>query len=272
MKKRSKFVRVGGFILLSIALQILLFELYGRYKGATLSYNPYESQEVFDPSLIRLNNLDKLENYCDSIYGTTVITDTSHYANIVGSVVRERFFHGYSYYRLGQNFIGWALAPYIKRDLSAIVIPDDILTHPNAACSQQSIIGMMLFKRKGISTRKVGFYDPGSQEGHFCFEAYYNDKWHFFDTDKEPVRDILEKNGRPSIADLVTNRKLMDSVYYLQDSSVRNGYLLKYSYGPINKFPAPKAKLYQLGTKFLSWTLFFWLIVFGWWVWKRFNV
>lgn len=270
--KRKKLIRIAGFIILSISLQILLFEVYGRYGGAKASYNPYENAEVYDPSLIRLNNLDKMVGYCDSMYGNQQITDSAKYANIVGIVVRNRFFHGYSYYRLGQNFIGWALAPYIHKNLSAIVLPDDILKHSNAACSQQSIIGMLLFMRKGFNVRKVGFYDPDSQGGHFCFEVFYGNKWHFFDPDKEPVREILEKHNRPSIAELEANRALLDSVYYREDSSVRNGYLLKFTYGPVNKFPAPKARIYQYATKLLSWTLFFWLIMFGWWVWKKYNV
>ena len=39
-------------------------------------------------------------------------------------------------------------SPLIKEDLNAIVIPNDILKHPMAACSQQSIIGMEVFKKK----------------------------------------------------------------------------------------------------------------------------
>jgi len=218
--------------------------------------------------------MDKLEAFCDSVFKKPILTskDSVDYANLIGYVLRYRFYHSYSYYRLGQNFIGWALAPIVHKNLSAIVIPDDILKHPQAACSQQSIIGMMLFRRKGFDVRKIGFYDPSSQDGHFCFEVNYGGKWHFFDPDKEPSYQILVNLGRPSIAELMSDKKLLDSVYYREDSSVRNGYLLHYTYGPINKFPAGKARVYQYVTMFLSWTLFFWLLLFGWWIWRKFKV
>ena len=218
--------------------------------------------------------MDKLESFCDSVFNKPILTtnDSINYANLIGYVLRYRFYHNYSYYRLGQNFIGWAIAPLVHKNLSAIVIPDDILKHPNAACSQQSIIGMMLFRRKGFNVRKIGFYDPKLKIGHFCFEVYYGAKWHFFDPDKEPTYQVLVNLGRPSIAELTSNKKILDSVYYREDSSVRNGYLLQYTYGPVNKFPASNARIYQYVTMFLSWTLFFWLLLFGWWVWRKFKV
>ncbi len=272
--KHQRLIRIAGFILLSIAFQILLFELYGRYKTPEIEFQFKEGSEWFDPSLMRLNSMDKLESYCDSVFGKPIIStaDSAKYANLVGFVLRYRFYHGYSYYKLGQNFIGWALAPFVHKNMSAIVIPNDILKHPNAACSQQSIIGMELFRKKGFTVRKVGFFDPIVIKGHFCFEVFYGNKWHFFDPDKEPVLRLLVDLNRPSIKELTSNKKLMDSIYYKEDSIARSGYLTKFSYGPVNKFPAPNAIIYQYVTMFLSWTLFFWLILFGWWVWRRVKV
>ena len=88
------------------------------------------------------------------------------------------------------------LAPFIKKDLSAIVIPNDILKQPMAACSQQSIIGMEVFKRKGFKVRKVGFFYDG-YGGHFCFEAFFYNRWHFFDPDLEPKLSIMIANHFP---------------------------------------------------------------------------
>lgn len=270
---KKNLLRLSAFIVLSVAFQILLFELYGRFKGPVkvTAYGP--SNEWFDPSLTRLNSIEKLKTFCDSVYGNASIaeTDSGYYANLVGKVLRLRFYHGYSYYNLGQNFLGWALAPVIHNDLSAIVIPDDILKHANAACSQQSIIGMELLQQKGYAVRKVGFYDPEMQSGHFCFEVFYEGEWHYFDPDKEPELDILERLDRPSIAELTGDFSILDSIYHREDSTVRRGYLLKYTYGGVNVFPAKKARIYQYGTKFLSYTLFFWLLLIGWWLGKRFR-
>jgi len=90
-------------------------------------------------------------------------------------ILRGRFYHGYSYYELGQNSLGYLFAPLIKKDLSAIVIPNDIFKHPMAACSQQSIVGMEVFKTKGIKVRKIGFFADG-YGGHFLFEALFGGK------------------------------------------------------------------------------------------------
>jgi hypothetical protein len=271
--KKETLFKLLAFLVLSVAFQILLFELYGRFRGPINPAAYTAEGEMFDPSLMRLNNMDRLLAYCDSVYGKTEIApqDSGQYANIVGRVLQFRFYHSYSYYRLGQNFIGWAMAPAIHVNLSAIVIPDDILKHPNAACSQQSIIGMELLKRKGYPVRKVGFYDPAAQAGHFCFEAFYEGKWHFFDPNKEPTLDILERLDRPSIAELTSDLNLLDAVYHREDSAVRRGYLLNYTYGPENNFPAKKARIYQIATKFFSYTLFFWLLLAGWWLGKWYS-
>lgn len=264
--KKVTIYRILGFLILSVGIQITLFELWGRYKGVADPVVRLPENELFDPRLMRLNSIKKLEAYCDSVYGSSEIRDSALYAGIVGKTLRYRFYHGFSHYRLGQNFIGWVLAPYIHENLSAIVLPNDILKHPNGGCSQQAIVGMELFRYKGFTVRKVGFFDPIIQGGHFCFEVKYGGKWHFFDPDKEPDLNIMERYGRPSIAELVANRPLLDSLYYQQDSTASKGYLLHYTHGPENTFPAKNARIYQLGTKFLSWTLPFWLLIGLWWL------
>ncbi len=93
------------------------------------------------------------------------------------------------------------------------MIPDDILKYPKAACSQQSIIGMEVFKRKGFKVRKVGFFMDGLG-GHFCYEAFFKDKWHFFDPDLEPKLSIMTKSHFPGIAEIVKNDSLLHSLYY----------------------------------------------------------
>ncbi|MES1198083.1 MAG: hypothetical protein ABUL41_02290, partial [Chitinophagaceae bacterium] len=110
-------------------------------------------KEDFDPSLVRLNSLDKIAAYCDSLY-----TEKSYiqnvkfeetYPEIVSGVIRNRFYHGYSLYGSYNNFLGALLSKVSMSGLKAIVIPNDILKYPYAACSQQSIVFMELLRRKG---------------------------------------------------------------------------------------------------------------------------
>ena len=159
---------------------------------------------------------------------------------------------------LGRTRFAYFLAPLIKGDLNAIVIPNDILKHPMAACSQQSIIGMEVFKRKGIDVRKVGFY-AREYGGHFCFEAFFNGKWHFFDPDMEPKLSLMQENHFPSIAELAQNDSLLHLLYVKEDRSYVEKLFPNYFYGPVNKFPAPNAIIFQYVAKFLSyfsWALF----------------
>jgi len=271
--KKLTFSKIIFFVAISLAIQVLISEIwfYFFYKDKP---NVFESVngEHFDPSLSRLRSIPTFLQYCDSIYGNTRInpSDSEQYAIIISRSLRERFYHGYSHYSFGQNSLACFLAPVLNEKLSAIVIPDDILKHPNAACSQQSIIGMEVFKKKGFKVRKVGFFADG-YGGHFCFEAFYNGKWHFFDPDLEPKLRIMIANHFPSIADLVSEDSLVHQLYYKKDNKLIKKLLITYTYGRVNKFPAPNARVYQYITKYLSYTLWLWIVLIYVFVRKRVN-
>ena len=216
--------------------------------------------ESFDPALLRLTTVSSFVDYCDSMYGATVIAaaDTEKYAGILSQTLRSRFYHGYSHYSLGQNSFAYLLAPVIKSDLDAVVLPNDILKFPMAACSQQSIIGMEAYRRKGISVRKVGFYSAAFG-GHFCFEAFFGDRWHFFDPDLEPQLSLMARQHFPSIEALISNDTLLHQVYANQNQVLASKLLYTYFYGPPDQFPAPNARIFQYLTKYLSY--FLWLVL-----------
>ncbi len=265
------------FIAISAAFQIVLNELwyyfFYREKPNIVNNN---SGEYFDPSLMRLSSISRFVGYCDSVYGNKKIqaSDSEYYSTIISMTLRGRFYHGYSYYGLGQNFLANVFAPFIHEDLSAIVIPNDILKHPNAACSQQSIVGMEVFKTKGFSVRKVTFYDK-KYGGHFCFEVFYGDKWHYFDPDMEPVLLTMIKLHHPAFEELEELNKKDSLLYRLYPKKNKEyvGHVFgSFFYGKINKFPAPNARIYQYITKYLSYTLWFWLILLYFFVRKRLNI
>lgn len=225
--------------------------------------------DQFDSSLSRLNSIETFTAYCDSIYGSSKITDSGRYANIVNTVTRFRFQHGYTWYHFGHNYIAKILAPFIKRDLSAIVIPDDILKYPLAACSQQSIISLKVLMDKGFQVRKVGFFAPNIG-GHFCFEVKYNNGWHFYDPDREPDEKILLANQRPGIQELVANPSLLRSAYPRDDSSFIMSLYKTYKIKNITKLPGSNARLFQQATKFLSYTGWIFLGLLYFYIEKRY--
>jgi hypothetical protein len=227
----------------------------------------YNQHEEFDPSLARLNTMKKLSAYCDSLYNRQINVAGSlsslTYAEVANHVIRKRFYHGFSFYGAKTNFMASAISKISEPGLSAIVIPDDILSYQYGACSQQSIILMELLKQKGIATRKVGF--SGKMTGHFTLEAYYDNDWHYFDPDKEPDEKVLAALNHPSIAYLNAHPEVLLKAYPQQTEAYVKNVFTNYSYGAISAFPAPKAIIFQKVAKFLSYTMWsFFLLAFVW--------
>jgi hypothetical protein len=203
----------------------------------------------------------KLEAYCDSLYTANLTSRT--FPGIVSEVIRKKFYAGYSYYDLSTNPVGKIFAPVLKKGLSAIVVADDIVKYPSAACSQQSIVGMKLFRDKGYDVRKVVMFDTVSRIGHFTFEVYYDNDWHFFDTNQEPDADVLKKYNRPSIAFLKAHPEIIAAAYHNRDAQLFQRLILTSYVGQINRNPAPNAYLYQIITRYMThfgWAVI-WLII-----------
>lgn len=117
--------------------------------------------------------------------------NTLEYFQFIDDIIRKRFYHGYSYYNWDENPIAYLAGKIFWADLSAIVIPDDILKHPMAACSQQSIVMMEALKQRNIPYRMVGF------KHHYALEAFIENEWRFFDANME-----AKYKGQPaSVAD-----------------------------------------------------------------------
>ncbi|MBK6384542.1 MAG: hypothetical protein IPF69_14045 [Chitinophagaceae bacterium] len=115
--------------------------------------------EEFDPALSRLNSTERIINYCDSLYdqqykNSDVDDFQKYYTEILSSVIRKRFYHGYSYYGLRTNYMAFLFSKVFANGYRAIIVPDDILKYPAAACSQQSIIMMEVLRKKILLPEK----------------------------------------------------------------------------------------------------------------------
>lgn len=251
--KRRRLFRLILISTFGFFLIIFMFKVKGffspRSTNAVINFVP--PVEEYNPSLIRLNSMDKVIAYCDSVYLANYPNRT--YPGIVSEVIRNKFYHGYSYYDAGTDPFGVVLEPIVRNGATAVVIPDDIVKYPHAACSQQSIVGMEIFKRKGYDVRTVGMFDTVNQVGHFTYEVYYDNSWHFFDTNQEPDADILKKYNRPSVAFLANHPDIVGTAYRKQSDPLMFERLIKsYKLGPMNNFPAPQAYFFQRVTIFLS--------------------
>lgn len=257
-KLKKKLIDYLLWGLLFFSLICFVFRIIGAFRPTVYHAKKiaeHLDDDQFDISLLRLNTLNKLQAYCDSVYAANYPKRT--YPGVVSEVIRNRFYHGYSYYSVYTNPMAVIFAPIVKKGANAIVIPDDIIQYPMAACSQQSIIGMELFKRKGYSVRKVSMYDTVNNNGHFAYEVFYNNDWHYFDTDQEPDAALLKEFNKPSVAFLAQHPEIVAQAYRKKkDPAMFQRLIESYSTGPVNKFPAPNGYIFQEATK--------WLTYFGW--------
>lgn len=206
--------------------------------------------EVFDPALVdRLRSVDAVLTYTDSLAAAEeVMLNTLDYGILINRIINNRFYHGYSHYSLNENWTAAVAGKIIWHHLSAIVLPDDILKYPMAACSQQSIVMMECLRRKGIPFRTVGF------DHHFAIEAYF-DGWYYFDANMEP--DFTEVK-RESVQTLLDNGKLQELYKNAMSPAEVDYFLANPYYGEINVLPAANATIFHKVMKALSRTL--WLL------------
>lgn len=260
--KRTLLVLQAVFLVLTVsALFLAVCEITGSTGGfARFNYSKpvYDGKEEFDPSLQRLNSVQSLGQYCDSIYNTSVSKSGNFaldYSTVVRKTVRQRFYHGYSTFGFGNNFMALVGEVFYKPGISAVVLPEQILKYPYGACSQQSIVVMELLKRRGLQVRKVGFPQVNGM-GHFCVEVNYNKAWHFIDVDMEPNMDVLASHNFPDAAYLAAHEDVVKQAYagHEQERAVAL-FGTRIFYGDINAFPAKTGKLYQLACWVLSYTI-----------------
>ena len=254
--------------LFGLSLVITILQLFGSSNPLTRYDEPkssYSRKEAFNPSLLRLNSMKKIELYCDSIYAEQALADSienfeSAYTDIVSTAVKDRFYHGYSYYGMNDNYMAVLISRATMPGLGALVIPDDILKHPSAACSQQSIVMMEILKRKGFKTRKVGFSGK-RYGGHFAFEVFYEGSWHFNDPNLEPDKTVLDAYGQPDIAFLTHHPDVLLKAYRNWPKEEIMDIFSNFHYGAVNTFPAPRAIIFQRATAFLSYTIWLFFLI-----------
>ncbi len=122
---------------------------------------------------------------CSGPLKTTL--DTAAYIGCLDSLMQLNFVHGYSTYGLGDNYIAYALGTWVRSDISAIVLPDDIMKHTRGACSQQAIAFLEVLRRQGYRVRGVRL--KSSLAGHYAAAVYYGGAWRFYDTNLEAWSD-----------------------------------------------------------------------------------
>jgi hypothetical protein len=207
---------------------------------------PYDGREKFNSSLVRLRSVSALEKYIDSIATARSIKIPSpQYLEIIEGAVSSRFYHGFSHWKMNENWIAALGQKATGIGLACKVSADDILKNENAACSQQALVTMAMLRRKGIEYRPVYF------PHHYAIEAHVGDRWYYLDANMEPEMDLSARMHRNWRSD---NEKLKQ--YYPHADTVqlsfRFGHSEKATLGPVNDKPAGRVRLFQHVTATLS--------------------
>lgn len=235
-------------VLLLFSVLLALPNLLNTDINHTSASRPvYDGVEIYNPALQRLNSLEKLEAYTDSLAASRNISvQQSAYLLVMAEVIKERFFHGYSHYSLSQNWIAAVAERAVGHALSCTVQSDDILQYPYAACSQQAMIMMDMLKRKGIPCRHVAF------QHHYALEAESNGNWYFFDPNMEPNLPLANRSHHL----WANNADYLKPFYGARYSKSQLDYIFgngqPATWGTVNEATASNAKLFHTVTKFAS--------------------
>ncbi|HCY89713.1 MAG TPA: hypothetical protein DHV17_05585 [Chitinophagaceae bacterium] len=221
---------------------------------------PYDGKERFLPSLNYIQDVRTLESVVDHCASLKNINpQTPEYAAMLAYVISCRFYHGFSHWKLNENWIAAVGQKLTGIGLACKVNADDILKSPNAACSQQALLMMAVLRNKGISYRKVGF------PHHYAIEVQFNNKWYYFDPNMEPRMNLAQRVHETWKGD----NDVLKSYY---DHSIHTN--LNYQFGNgqhaelgiVNEIPALRVALFQSVSGYLSrflWTVPLILAVFS---------
>lgn len=228
---------------IAICFSLVMWPVFSSYSHASYSSRSVSGapldREVFDPELYpKIQSVKDLVLYIDESFKGD--KQSNEFVKYMAETISRRFYHGYSYYSTKDNWIAAVMARFVWDDLAAIVVPDDILKHPNAACSQQSIVLMACAKYYKLDYRKVIF------KHHFTVEIKINDAWHYVD----PNVEVIPKSGS-------ANELMKNGMLYFMYSQKMNGVNLEEllgqpRYGSINEYAAIKTSYFQKLTSFLS--------------------
>ena len=218
----------------------------------------YQYTELYEPELGRITSVNEAIVYIDSTYridnASSSVFDTANYVKKTSRFVKTRFQQGLANYSAQENWITDVCGKLFWSHFSAVVIPDDILKHPKGMCSQQAIVFMEILKRKGITTRKVGWGD-GKPPGHFLTEVHYNNSWHLYDVHVEPEWKKISHHHE-SMDYYMKNKDTLYLAYQNRLPRTHFDKLMeKVEYGKLNEFSAPHMLWFHRITKLVTYVL-----------------
>jgi hypothetical protein len=207
---------------------------------------PVRVREAFDPSLASITSLDGAVRH---VLAQTKAHDPKSLADGADEFVRQRFYHAYSFFDLRQDWLAY-LAGFAWIHLRSPVLPDDILKHPQAACSQQVIVFEALARRLGLNAASV------RMDQHMAAAVKIDGQWQVYDADRE-----ISPRSYP-LSKLIAADPQVLAIYGSAGRALDLGAQAtagQIHLTDVNRNPAMHASLFHRGTHFFSaygWLLF----------------
>lgn len=253
---RRRLARIAHIVIIGLALFFCA--------GTLVAQLPWPSpdlpdvHEEFAPQVQSIKSVDAAAAY---VTRSNEAASPAALADAADEFVRRRFVHGYSFFSPGQNWLAY-LAGFAWLDLRSPVLPNDILQHRRAACSQQVIVFDAIMRRLGFETAVVRF------EGHMTAAVKLGNDWRVYDADREISPrsysyQALEARDPAVLAIYRNAAGLVDLPGQVAHGEVRMT--------NVNGNPAPHASLFDAVTKALSrygWAIFLGVAI-GWLLYRR---
>jgi hypothetical protein len=212
---------------------------------------PRHVTESWRPELARIRTVDEAMRELPAYIARQHGSRDARVAAGIDQFLRDRFFHDGSYVSVHRNWLAF-MAGSLWLNLRIPVLPDAILRHNSAMCSQQAIVFMELLRRYNIHYGAVLMNWPSSNpfsQGHFAVTARIDGRWIYFDPDQEaeqagvPVERVLDGSALPALY----GRKpaLLANMRY---AAAHGRILLAH----IDENPAPRGGLFERVTELLS--------------------
>jgi hypothetical protein len=219
---------------------------------------PAAPAEAWKPRLADVKTVDDALKILPSYAAREHGSRDARIAFGIDRFVRDRFLHGPSLLNVRHNWLA-GLAGLVWINLRMPVLPDEILHHRRAICSQQAIVFMALLKHSGIDYGSVLIAWPEGGEGeagHFAVAARVDGRWLYFDPDQEaavpatPLQSVIDGSALPRLYGA------KPALLARMRAAAAEG---RIRLARVDQDPAPRGALFQRVTRWLSaygWLLF----------------
>jgi hypothetical protein len=258
----SKIFSLKSLLLISVVI-ISAITVYSKFLSKPKIFEkPANMDELFDEDFLNINTLPAFDSLVSNRFRSSNY-DTARTVLFIDNFLRNRFYHSYSELDLKDNWIAVLCGYIFWGDFLYPVAPEYIIEHPMAACSQQGILFQYQLNRLKIKCSTIQFFPLSKTAGgHYAVSVYYDNSWHFYDSNQEP---LIVDSTMPSI-NVIIDKRLYEKMYIRESNKRFREFFEKKSYIRVFKEPLNRGKMYyfhQITTFLSNWLWLLLLIAYA---------